>query len=129
MDDNMYQEYLKELAGFYDLPENAVIFGNKGFAVIDKNPEEGKCHPLAQMNITDFYILPRYRRKGYGLSFAQELINGYDKVSLMVLRKNAAAFAFWNRVFEGWDRAEVTGVLDARAAESTRAFLYERRKG
>jgi predicted acetyltransferase len=84
------------------LPFWAIQGGERiGFALIRFAPEH------KAMQIAEFYILPKHRRDGAGLSFARALMQRHPgpwKMRQMAV--NTAAVAFWRRVAEPFGYTE-----------------------
>lgn len=121
----LYLDYCKELAVYYDDPSSAMteeeaesafeeyitsedcswrnIFaedGNlAGFLIIGKHGRF--CHPDAMRSISEAYIKPEYRGKGLMKAEAGGYLSRHPGVfALLVLKKNRAAKGFWKHLFK-----------------------------
>lgn len=70
-----------------------------GFAIIGYGKN---CHISANLYIEEFYIRPKFRRQGYGLFLADQVLFGADAVCFYTLEKNRTAEWFWKKYFSGW---------------------------
>ncbi len=70
---------------------------NAGFALIDRDVEAGR------FDMAEFFVSPRYRRKGVGRSAARRLIARFPGSWRITQREsNAPAIAFWHHVLDGF---------------------------
>lgn len=125
MFEKMYSNYDREL-GLYSarLRENPITssdfldmylnaFLKKLFIVNREGVVIGFCllgfgdntHPDTNYYIAEFYIVPEYRRAGYGLAAVAQLLAWFPgKYCYHVLKENQAGLAFWKgaKAFCGW---------------------------
>ena len=47
-----------------------------------------------------FYILPEYRKKGYGSVLAKQIVKDYKIKRLHIINTNTPAINFWNKNFK-----------------------------
>lgn len=70
-----------------------------GFAIVGYGKN---CHPSADLYIEEFYIRPKFRRQGYGLYFADQVLSGANAICFFTLEKNWPAVWFWKKYFGSW---------------------------
>ena len=69
-----------------------------GFLIIGKSPEEK--HFQTERSIAQAYILPKYRRRGLMTKAVKDYVSRHRTTySLLVLKKNTYAAAFWENLF------------------------------
>lgn len=89
VDKNRYPIYLKL--------EDKVI----GFALIRKL--DAKTHEIAE-----FYVMPKYRRNGYAMWFANEILNQFKgSFEFSTNINNIKAINFWDKFSEGYRNIKV----------------------
>ena len=68
-----------------------------GLALVRLDNEDGR------REISEFYVLPRLRRKGIGLQFARRLLSRFPGTwKLNQASSNVGAIAFWHHVLDGF---------------------------
>ena len=94
-DIEIYQMFQQEDLDIYFMVLRDLVMG---FCVIAK----GKLKPKGvSYHISEFYVCPQYRNKGFGSWMARQIRQKYGKtVSLHVLYNNPRADVFWRRVFD-----------------------------
>jgi predicted acetyltransferase len=98
-----------------------------GFCIVADYPlnKENKIFPKefysGAYDIAEFYILPEYRRKGYGGLTFNKIIKIYKtKGTLSILNKNIEAKKFWNKMFDEY----AVSVLCAASKENEEICEY-----
>lgn len=136
----MYIDYITELSQYSERLRNDPItdddiqdintnpFLIRYFITNEKETPIGFClmgfgentHPGTDWFIAEFYIQPKYRRKGYGKKFMRDFIKTHPgEYCYFVLKENQKAKAFWNKV-----RAE-NGCIDTKLCYNAEQYTPE----
>ena len=94
-----------------------------GFVLLGQYPNSFSRHDIF---IGEFYIVPEYRRHGYGKSAVDNLIKLYSDydLSMFILKKNFGAKLFWNEVLSSCDYVERTSVGSVKAKTKNCEWFY-----
>lgn len=94
---------------YFDIPDmdyflikekNIII----GFALIGYR---SNCKIGVDKYISEFYIIPQYRRKYCGEKAIKEILKDTNSAILAILKKNTVAEKFWTKIFENWRLKEI----------------------
>lgn len=58
------------------------------------------CHPLTDLYINEFYIVPEHRNKGYGKELFKYIAGDKKRICFYVLVKNTKAQNFWEHILK-----------------------------
>ncbi len=76
-----------------------------GFAIVDERSRLTKDPEV--MDMSQFFVLRKYRRKGVGLACAAQVFDLYPrKWEVREVAKNVAATSFWRRAIGAYTRGE-----------------------
>lgn len=99
-----------------------------GFVIIDK---KGKF-PQTDFNMTQFFIIKRFARKGVGTAVAEQCFKQFRGIwEVMVMPRNENAYRFWRRVIKEFTNhhfQEFTKEVSQKGNEARNIFIFDSRE-